>query len=275
MVGVVPASLLGIAAGGVYGVVLGFLLAAAGTLIGGWLAFKLARSLLRPWVERMLARRGPGRMARLDEAVTRDGWRFVCLLRISPRHALRLDELRVGADRNFGTGLPSWHARVIAGSGRICVGRSLGPLWHPDGERHSGTRGVRVGADGGRRCGDWAPDLSERDVTVAVRPPAGTDAPERLTGDWRSELVRKESLAVVHPSQRYGNDGRRSNAAACIRRGRSSCHLRLSPTPSPNVGRGLHLHRPVHVFARRRDGSASCAVPQRAIAGSERVDRLV
>ena len=41
MVGLVPASLLGIAAGGVYGVVLGFLLAAAGTLVGGWVSFML------------------------------------------------------------------------------------------------------------------------------------------------------------------------------------------------------------------------------------------
>ena len=83
MIGLVPASLLGIAAGAVYGVVLGFALTAAGTLVGGWISFMLARSLLRPWVERLLARRGPSRLARLDAEVTRDGWRFVCLLRVS------------------------------------------------------------------------------------------------------------------------------------------------------------------------------------------------
>lgn len=85
MLGIVPASLLGIASGAVYGVFGGFALAAVGTMLGGWLAFVLARSLLRPLVERLLARRSPGsRLARLDAEVARDGWRFVCLLRISP-----------------------------------------------------------------------------------------------------------------------------------------------------------------------------------------------
>lgn len=83
MIGVVPASLLGVAAGGFYGVWLGFALAAIGTLAGGTAAFVLARSLLRPSVERILRRRGESRLVELDTAVTRDGWRFVCLLRIS------------------------------------------------------------------------------------------------------------------------------------------------------------------------------------------------
>ena len=84
MAGIIPASLLGIAAGLVYGVTIGFALAAFGTLIGGWLAFRLARSLLRPFVVRLIRRRGETRLAGLDQAVGRDGWRFVCLLRISP-----------------------------------------------------------------------------------------------------------------------------------------------------------------------------------------------
>lgn len=109
MLGLVPASLLGIAAGGVYGVALGFALAAAGTLLGGSISFMLARSLLRPWVERMLARRGPSRLARFDAAVARDGWRFVCLLRVSPvmpfaitSYALGLTEIS-GRDYLIGT----------------------------------------------------------------------------------------------------------------------------------------------------------------------------
>ena len=123
MVGLVPASLLGIAAGGVYGVWLGFLLAAAGTLTGGWISFTLARSLLRPWVERMLARRGPSRLVQLDAAVTRDGWRFVCLLRVSPvmpfaitSYALGLTEIS-GRDYLLGT-----LASLPALAGYVCVG---------------------------------------------------------------------------------------------------------------------------------------------------------
>lgn len=124
MVGLVPASLLGVAAGGVYGVVLGFALAAGGTLVGGWISFMLARSLLRPWVERMLARRGPSRLVRLDAAVTRDGWRFVCLLRVSPvmpfaitSYALGLTEIS-GRDYLLGTlaSLPALAGYVSLGA---------------------------------------------------------------------------------------------------------------------------------------------------------------
>lgn len=96
MIGVMPASLVGVAAGAVYGVAGGFLLAALGTMLGGWLAFLLARSLLRPWVERFLAGRIDSRLGRLDAAVTRDGWRFVCLLRISPVMPFALTSYALG-----------------------------------------------------------------------------------------------------------------------------------------------------------------------------------
>lgn len=76
MIGVLPASVVAIGAG------LAFLLSAAGTLVGAWAAFQLSRSLLRPMVARFLKDRG--RAARFDDAVVRDGWRFVFLLRISP-----------------------------------------------------------------------------------------------------------------------------------------------------------------------------------------------
>lgn len=81
-VGVVPASLLGIGAGLAYGVWLGFVLSATGTLLGGLAAFQLSRSLLRPWIAGLLERHM--RAARIDDAVARYGWKFVCLMRISP-----------------------------------------------------------------------------------------------------------------------------------------------------------------------------------------------
>lgn len=100
--GIVPASLLGIGAGLAYGIGLGFLLSAAGTLLGGWAAFQFSRSLLRPWIARFLARRLRGAM--LDDAIARDGWKFVCLMRISPimpfaatSYALGLTRIRQGA----------------------------------------------------------------------------------------------------------------------------------------------------------------------------------
>lgn len=80
--GAMPASLLGIAAGAVYGVVPGFLLAALGSLAGAVIAFALSRSLFRPAIERALTRHG--RLRRLDHLLRQDGWKLVCLLRLSP-----------------------------------------------------------------------------------------------------------------------------------------------------------------------------------------------
>jgi uncharacterized membrane protein YdjX (TVP38/TMEM64 family) len=80
--GILPASLLGIAAGTLYGVAAGFLLAAVSTMAGAVLAFLLSRSAFRPAVERLCARRP--RLRNLDALVGRDGWKLVCLLRLSP-----------------------------------------------------------------------------------------------------------------------------------------------------------------------------------------------
>jgi uncharacterized membrane protein YdjX (TVP38/TMEM64 family) len=142
MVGVIPASLLGLAAGAVYGVFMGFALSAIGTLIGGWIAFRLARSLLRPFVERLLARRAGGRLDRLSAEVERDGWRFVCLLRISPVMPFALTSYALGlspiSGRNYLLGtfaaLPALAGYVAVGAlarhGLLSVndGSGFGPL---------------------------------------------------------------------------------------------------------------------------------------------------
>ena len=80
--GILPASLLGIVAGGIYGLVPGFLLAAVSTMAGAVLAFFLSRSLFRPTIERLIASRP--RLRNLDALIAQDGSRLVCLLRISP-----------------------------------------------------------------------------------------------------------------------------------------------------------------------------------------------
>lgn len=80
--GILPASLLAVTAGGIYGLVPGFLLAAVSTIAGALVAFFLSRSFFRPTVERLMATRP--RLRNFDALIAQDGWRLVCLLRISP-----------------------------------------------------------------------------------------------------------------------------------------------------------------------------------------------
>ncbi len=92
--GVLPASLLGMAAGAIYGVGLGFALSAGGTLIGAWVAFRLARSLFRVRIERALMHRP--RLRSLDARLGRETWRIVCLLRVSPMMPFALTSYTLG-----------------------------------------------------------------------------------------------------------------------------------------------------------------------------------
>lgn len=92
--GVLPASLLGMAAGAIYGLVSGFLLAAASTLAGALLSFFFSRSLFRAAVERLAIRRP--RLRNLDARIARDGWKLVCLLRVSPIMPFSATSLALG-----------------------------------------------------------------------------------------------------------------------------------------------------------------------------------
>ncbi|MGB7973645.1 MAG: VTT domain-containing protein [Roseiarcus sp.] len=80
--GILPASLVGMAAGALFGVANGFATSSAGLLLGALVAFGLSRSTLRAFVERVIVDKT--RVRNLDAAVARDGWRLVCLLRASP-----------------------------------------------------------------------------------------------------------------------------------------------------------------------------------------------
>lgn len=119
--GVLPASLAGIAAGAVYGVPLGFGLAATSTLAGALVTLAISRSLARDWVERFIRRRP--RLQHLDRMLAEDGMRLVCLLRLSPvmpfaatSYALGLSSVSV-RDYVVGTtaSLPALFGYVVLG----------------------------------------------------------------------------------------------------------------------------------------------------------------
>ncbi len=80
--GILPASAMAVMAGAAYGLVWGLAISGVCTLLGGWIAFLLSRSLLRPWIERLLTRSPSS--SKFDEALEGEGWHFVFLLRISP-----------------------------------------------------------------------------------------------------------------------------------------------------------------------------------------------
>jgi len=77
-----PASVLTLGAGFVYGPIWGTLLVSPVSVAAAVVAFAAARTALRGWVTRRFAR-GP-RFAALDRAIADDGFKIVALLRLSP-----------------------------------------------------------------------------------------------------------------------------------------------------------------------------------------------
>jgi uncharacterized membrane protein YdjX (TVP38/TMEM64 family) len=121
LTGIIPASMLAMAAGTLYGFVRGSLLSAVGLSLGGLIGFLAARYLFRDlvgaWVRRRMALR------RIDADIVRQGWRIVALLRLSPvapfgitSYAFGLTRLGL-ADYLLGTigSLPAMTAYVYMG----------------------------------------------------------------------------------------------------------------------------------------------------------------
>ncbi len=77
-----PASLLTIAAGTIFGLGLGTAVVSVGSTIGAACAFLIGRYLLRDRVAAMLASRP--KLKAVDDAIAEGGWRIVGLLRLSP-----------------------------------------------------------------------------------------------------------------------------------------------------------------------------------------------
>jgi uncharacterized membrane protein YdjX (TVP38/TMEM64 family) len=121
--GILPASLLGVGAGAIYGLVPGFLLAAGSTLAGALLSFFLSRSLFRATVER-LANRRP-RLRNLDARIARDGWKLVCLLRVSPIMPFSATSIALGLSA---VGLRDYAIGTLASLPALCGYVFIGTL---------------------------------------------------------------------------------------------------------------------------------------------------
>jgi uncharacterized membrane protein YdjX (TVP38/TMEM64 family) len=126
--GFLPASLLGVAAGAIYGVWGGFRIAGTSTMLGALIAFKLSRTLFRSSVTKFVARRP--RLARFDTLIARDGWRAVCLIRLSPVIPFSATTLIFALSSISARGLRDRHfGRASALFGYVCLGGLADAGW--------------------------------------------------------------------------------------------------------------------------------------------------
>lgn len=77
-----PGSILTLGAGFLFGVPVGLLCAWTGATVGACAAFLVGRTLARDWVARKVE--GNAKFASIDEAVGKEGFKIVFLLRLSP-----------------------------------------------------------------------------------------------------------------------------------------------------------------------------------------------
>lgn len=75
-----PGALLGLAGGALFGPVWGTLWNLLGATLGATIAFLLARGIAGEWVAQRLG----GRLRRLVDGVSAEGWQFVALMRLMP-----------------------------------------------------------------------------------------------------------------------------------------------------------------------------------------------
>ena len=78
----VPGSILVLGAGAVYGLALGFAVAAAGSTLGATAAFITSRYWARGWMRRLI--KGHPSFQAIDRAIGYESWRIVLLIRLSP-----------------------------------------------------------------------------------------------------------------------------------------------------------------------------------------------
>ena len=89
-----PGSVFTLAAGAMFGPLWGTITVSIGSTIGAAIAFLIARYAARQSVVRLVQRRR--RLAALDRAIARGGWRVVALLRISPAIPFNIQNYALG-----------------------------------------------------------------------------------------------------------------------------------------------------------------------------------
>jgi uncharacterized membrane protein YdjX (TVP38/TMEM64 family) len=120
-----PGALLGIAGGALFGPVWGTLWNLLGATLGATIAFLLARGIAGEWVAHRLG----GRLRRLVDGVSAEGWRFVALMRLVPLVPFNLLNYALGLTRiSLPAYVPCIASLHAAGNYRLHLVRVRRPL---------------------------------------------------------------------------------------------------------------------------------------------------
>jgi uncharacterized membrane protein YdjX (TVP38/TMEM64 family) len=92
-----PGSIITLGAGFLFGVPLGLLSAWTGAVLGACAAFLVGRTVAREWISRKVS--ANPKFAAIDEAVGREGFKIVFLLRLSPVFPFNLLNYALGLTR--------------------------------------------------------------------------------------------------------------------------------------------------------------------------------
>ncbi len=152
-----PASLLSLAAGALFGLFKGTIVVAAGATLGMAATFLIGRYLARPAVERRFARHP--RFVAIDRAVGKRGWKIVALLRLSPAVPFNLQNYLYGL-----TAIRFWPC-MLASAVSILPGTFMYVYL---GYASRASLGAIGGSDSGRGPGQWALLIAGLVATVAV-----------------------------------------------------------------------------------------------------------
>ncbi len=107
-----PGWIFTVSAGLIYGIVAGTAIALTGAVIGASLAFLVARYLLRQNIEE-LTKKNP-RFRAIDDAIGKNGWKIIGLLRLSPLIPFNLSNYFYGI-----TAIPFWQYVLVSAVGML------------------------------------------------------------------------------------------------------------------------------------------------------------
>lgn len=122
----VPGTIPTLAAGAIFGIAQGTVYVSLGSTLGATLAFFVGRYLARDWVASKLASKP--KFAAIDEAIGREGWKIIGLLRLSPVVPFSLSNYFYGVTKvkPIGYILASWIGMLPGTIMYVYIGGLLG-----------------------------------------------------------------------------------------------------------------------------------------------------